>query len=256
MESFNTMTDRTCEIIDYLYKCDKSVGVSKISSDLNLPKATAYRILVTLEKWDFIKKNVQTDEYKLGLGIIKYGAKVASNTNITDIAKPIIDELSEKLGESINLTIEHQENSINIYKSENENSILVSKLTPMSPLNCSSTGKIFLSQKSKEQIKSYFEGNKFSKRTMNSIETYEDFIKDIESFTEEGVSYDNEEYEYGLFCIAAPIIHNNEVVAALSISGPKARLEFKGFDYVKKELKDACEEVSNLIANLDKSVLY
>lgn len=256
MSNVNTMTERTLEIIDYLYEATKPVGVSKIAADLSLPKATVFRILVTLEQWNFVRKNEDSDDYKLGLALIKYGSKVASQTNLVDIAKPFINTLSEKLSESVNLNIEYQGQSLNIYKSETDNSILVSKLTPISALNCSSSGKIFLSQWDQETLKDYFKQNRFSERTINSITDYTDFMKELRSITENGIAYDNEEYEYGLFCLASPIRHKNSIVAAISISGPKTRLEHKGFEAISKELKSVCTTISELISELDLEILF
>ena len=251
MTNINTMIDRAGQILDYLYNSKEPLGVSKVSSDLNLPKATVFRILITLEKWGIVEKEYNTDKYKLGMVLIKYGAKVSSNLSLVQIAKPIVDNLAIKIGESTNLNIEHNGYSLNIYKSSNDNSILTSRLIPISPLNCSSSGKIFLSTKSKDELIKYFNSNACSKRTMNSIVDYEVFEGVQEVILNTGLAYDNEEYEYGLSCISAPIYHRGKVVAAISVSGPKTRLELKGFEMIENTLKFSCETVTSLIDYLE-----
>ncbi len=255
MSNINSMIDRACEIIDYIYNSNEPVGVSKISSDLNLPKATAFRILVTLEKWNIVEKQYNTDKYNLGKVLIKYGAKVSSDLSLVDVAKPIINALSNKIGESVNLNIEYQDNCLSIYKASNDNFKLVSKLIPISPLNCSSSGKIFLSTKSKEELKSYLNSKNCCQRTMHSITNYHSLQKEIESIKINGFAYDNEEYEYGLFCVSAPIYHKEKIVAAISLSGPKTRFEYKGIKMIEAELKLSCELVTNLIEYLDSDSL-
>lgn len=256
MDNINTMIDRAGEILNYLYNSNEPVGVSKISTDLNLPKATAFRILVTLEKWKIIEKQYNTDDYKLGKLLIKYGAKVSSTLSLVELAKPVIDTLSNRVGESANLNIEYDEYCLNIYKSSCDNFILVSKLVPISPLNCSASGKILLSAKSIENLKKYFNSKDCRKRTMYSIIDYDNFEKEVESIRKSGLAYDNEEYEYGLFCVAAPIYHKEKIVATISISGPKTRLEYKGLEIIGKELKLSCEMVTNLIDYLDSDSLF
>lgn len=251
MTNINTMIDRAGEILDYIYNSKEPVGVSKVSSVLNLPKATVFRILTTLEKWNIVEKHRNTDKYKLGMVLIKYGAKVSSRLSLVEIAKPIIDNLSIQIGESTNLNIEHHGYSLNIYKSSNDNSILTSRLIPVSSLNCSASGKIFLSTKSKEELIEYFNSKNCLKRTMNSIVDYDIFEKEKESILDTGLAYDNEEYEYGLSCISAPIYHKGKVFAAISISGPKTRLELKGLETIENALKLACETVTSLIDYLD-----
>ena len=255
MDNINTMIDRAGEIMDYIYNSNEPIGVSKISTDLNLPKATAFRILAALEKWDIVEKQYNTDKYKLGKILIKYGAKVSSDLSLVEVASPIINALSNRIGESTNLNIEYNGNSLNIYKSSKDNFKLVSKLIPISPLNCSSSGKIFLSTKSKEELMEYFNSKDCCKRTMYSITDYDSFEKEVESIKNSGLAYDNEEYEYGLFCISAPIYHKEKLIATISVSGPKTRLEYKGLKIIEKELKLSCELVTNLIGFLDSDSL-
>jgi len=255
MTNLNTMIDRSGEILDYLYKSDEPVGVSKLSSDLDLPKATVFRILTTLEKWNIVEKQNNTDKYKLGMILIKYGAKVSSDLSIVEIAKPIIDNLSIEISESVNLSIEHQGYSLNIHRSFNENSILASRLTPISSLNCSSSGKIFLTTKSEQELIKYFSNKNLSKRTVNSIVDFDVFLKEKKSILSTGLAYDNEEYEYGLSCISAPIYHKDIIVAAISVSGPKSRLELKGLESIEHSLKLASETISNLVNYLDSDRL-
>ncbi len=256
MENLNTMTDRTCEILDYIYQTKKPSGISHIAQALDLPKATVFRILVTLEKWGFVQKDPLTDTYKLGIGMIKYGAKISSEMTLVDIAKPLIDELSVKIGESVNLNIEYNNQSLSIYKSPNDSFVLVLRLAPISELNCSSSGKIFLADKEESEIMEYFENRMYSKRTINSITTGPEFLKESELIEKSLIAFDDEEYEYGLFCLASPLFHDEKIVAAISISGPKTRLQYKGLDNMKKELIQTCDNISELIENLDINNLF
>ena len=44
------------------------------------------------------------------------------------------------------------------------------------------------------------------------------------SIREQGYAYDDEERLEGLRCIAAPIVVENDVLGAVSVSGPKSRM--------------------------------
>lgn len=256
MGNINKMVDRAGEIIEYLYNSNDPVGVSKISTDLDLPKATAFRILKTLLKWDIVETDFNTNNYKLGKVLIKYGGKVSSNINLIKMAKPVINDLSKRIGESTNINIEYQNSSLNVYKSSGDDFKLVSRLIPISPLNCSASGKIFLSDKNDEFLEKYFNSDAIEKRTIYSISDYKAFKEELIKINTNGVSYDNEEYEYGLFCIAHPIYHNDKLIAAISVSGPKARLENKGLENIKSELKSSCKIITDLIQYLDQDSLF
>ncbi|SHE76719.1 transcriptional regulator, IclR family [Tissierella praeacuta DSM 18095] len=236
------MIDRAFEVINFMYNSIEEVGISQISKELKIPKATVYRILFTLSKWGFVEKS-NSDKYFLGKSFIKYGSRVKSDIDISTIATPYIDSLAKEVGESVNLGILYEDLVMTIYNAKGEDFYLVSKLIPISPLNCSAMGKLYLSQYSDEELRKYFNSDKPQSRTINSIIDLEKFLELKENIKNEGVSYDREEYEYGLTCIAAPIKNCEEnIVATISISGPTSRLGYKGFDYLRdKLLKTAIE---------------
>lgn len=255
MTNINTMIDRASELLDFIYKSEESVGISDIAKTLNFPKATVFRILTTFEKWGIVEKEKHSGKYKLGMVLIKYGAKVSSNLSLVEISKPIIDDLSDKIGESMSLSIEHQKYSLNIYRSKSDNTILTSKLIPISPLNCSSSGKIFLSTKSNEFLNDFFDSDACEKRTNNSIINFDSFNDEKTTIQSTGISYDNEEYEYSLFCISSPIYYKENIIAAITVSGPKTRLELKGLQSLEAHLQSACKTISKLINYLDSDRL-
>lgn len=95
-------------------------------------------------------------------------------------------------------------------------------------------------------LKEYF-NNKLEKRTINTIIRLDDFLKEKEEILKKDLSYDNEEYEYGLSCIATPIKKDGEVIAAISISGPTTRLKFKNYDKLKEKLLEAKKKIEENI---------
>jgi DNA-binding IclR family transcriptional regulator len=112
-------------------------------------------------------------------------------------------------------------------------------------------GKLFLLKFSDKELKDYFNSSKPEKRTVNSIGDLEDFLKLKKEIERDGVSYDREEYEYGLSCIAAPIYDNSKnIIAAISISGPTTRLRYKGADYLKDLLVSTAQEISKVYSKM------
>lgn len=255
MESENSyiipMVDKAFEIIDYIYNQNNEVGVSQISQDLDIPKATVFRILTTIIKWGYAEKSIDSDKYILGKSLIKLGGKVSSETDISVIAAPFINKLAKEVGESINLGILYEEEVLTIYNAKGEDFHLISKLIPVSPLNCSGIGKLYLSRYTTNELNDYFMSSKPQNRTIHSICNLEKFTEIRKEIEEENVSYDREEYEYGLSCMAAPINDmDGNLIAAVSISGPTTRLQYKGIDKLKKNLIETAEKISKSYSNV------
>ncbi|MFA7367720.1 MAG: IclR family transcriptional regulator [Bacilli bacterium] len=241
------MLDRALSVIEYIFK-NKDVSFSMILKDLKISKSTLFRILYTLESHNYIKKDKETGRYSLGTLFVFYGEEVKYGLTLIKICEDILSTLANKVGESVNLNILYKELVLNVLSVEGEKSVLTSRLIPISPLNCSATGKIFLARKNNLELMNYFASDAWEKRTMNSITTYEDFLKEKEKILKDEISYDNEEYEYGLLCLAMPLRnHKGLMDAVISITGPLTRIKMKGIDELSEELKNSVNTINNIL---------
>ena len=235
--SYITMIERSSSIIEELYKSPVPLGISEMSKKLELPKATIYRILITLIKSGFVEKDEKNDKYKLGTIYIKYADKVKSQIEIHNICEPYMEELAKIIGETVNLAVSRENSALNLKRVEGEATALVSKLIAIAPYYCSSVGKILLSYKNDEEIEEYFKEIEIKKRTIKTLESYKDFLKERKDILKNKYAIDDEEYDYGLYCVACPIFNSKrEVIAAVGFSGPKSRIEYKGKEKLIEKL--------------------
>lgn len=252
-EEYNyvTMVERSGAIIKELYNSPTALGITEISKKLKLPKATTYRIIITLIKDGFIDKDIKTDKYTLGKIYIKYADKVKSELDIHNICEPFMEELALEVGETINLSISHENAVLYLKRIKGETTALVSKLISFSPYYCSSTGKILLAYKTDEEVKKYFEETKIIQRTINTIKTPEEFFEERVQILKDKYAFDNEEYDYGLFCVGTPIFNTEgDVIAAISFSGPKSRINYKGEQKMIEKLRICTFKINNRIKEI------
>lgn len=243
-----TMIDRACKVLDFIHDAKEPIGVSGIAKDLVLPKANVFRILTTLEKNGFVERDPLTNKYQLGLLFIMYGERVKHRMNLKSITEPFMKKLTTIVGESINLGIVYDQDILVIHREEGESSALISKLIPISPLYCSAMGKLFLAHMSLEELESYFSNVTLEKRTINTIVSLEEFLKERDFILKNGISYDAEEYEYGLSCMAAPIYDcDQNIIASISVSGPTSRIKMKDREKIQELLKESSEDISKKI---------
>lgn len=65
-------------------------------------------------------------------------------------------------------------------------------------------------------------------------------------FCETGVSFDNEEHEEGIICMAVPIImQNRNVIGGLSITVSKATSDFSELEKYKNDLQNTAHDIAN-----------
>lgn len=238
------MLEKAFEVLEFMSQAEKELGISEISQSLDIPKTTVFRIMTTMQKWGYAEKIAEQDKYRLGKKLIRMGQQAASDVDIKEIAMPYLEALAKKTGESANLGILYEDEVLTLANAKGEDFYLISRLIPTSPLNCSAMGKLFLSERKPEELKAYFASEAPKERTVHSVTNLKQFLEIKKKIEEENLSYDREEYEYGLTCIAAPIRdQEGALVAAMSISGPTTRLAHKGEDNLKAALVETSKEI-------------
>ena len=91
----------------------------------------------------------------------------------------------------------------------------------------------------------------FHSYTTHTLTSAEELRAELDQVRENGYALDNEEREVGLFCVGAPIFNKDgKAIAAISISGPKARV----FDDHFKEKVNLLKQCAQRISLLTKDI--
>src|SRR4030067_1198406 len=239
--------DRAMMILIKLSEIGESVGITDLSEILNIPKASIYRILTTLEKRDFILQDEDTKRYSLGVTILRMSEKVQSQNILLAISQKHLEYLAERTGEVASLGIIHSNKGLVIKSITSKSaSILTTKLGSIVEFHCSGLGKALLVDKTADQIIEIIGSTLFPRYTQNTLTTLDQLLSKLEVVRETGLAFDNEETEEGLLCIATPIRDwNDRTIAAISISAPKNRLIGQNLENAKKIIKEAGENIHN-----------
>ncbi|WP_159720720.1 IclR family transcriptional regulator [Streptococcus halichoeri] len=236
--------DNAVLILDSLAD-DRPLGVSEIARQTKLSKTTVFRLLKALEMHHFV---IQIDQniYTLGYGMLRYKPIDVHNQALIKLAKPHMQTFTQMTGETINLAIHHDKQVYFIHTEAGETYLLQFSLAPTAKLYCSSMGKIFLSHMTDAEIQDYFKKD-LKARTLNTITDYAHYQIDKKAILTTGIAYDQEEYEYGLTCLATGLYQNKQLIAAIGCSGPTSRLKIKGYDFLEKQLKETAQRINDLL---------
>ena len=96
------------------------------------------------------------------------------------------------------------------------------------PYNCTAVGKVLLADMPEEEFERLAADDAFEQRTERSITEADALRAEIEQARVQGWARDDEEYISGVGCVAVPVRdHEGQVIAALTVSGPAARISEK-----------------------------
>jgi DNA-binding IclR family transcriptional regulator len=220
-----------------------SLRLIDLSKQLNINKSSMYSLLNTLEQLDWIRRD-KADTFSLGpsLGSLA-GSYYRSNTLITAfhyeaaLTKIIFNEtiqLAELVGKDV----------FYLAKEEVPSPVrLASEPGMRFPAHSTALGKVLLSDLAIDQLIQLFPADTFVQTTPHTIQMRQALIAELTSVAELGYGTDLEEAVLGFCCVAAPIVKQGRVVAAVSCSMPKHNWETKK-DQVIIEMKKLAGRLS------------
>lgn len=209
------------QIFDLLAVEHRSIGQAEICSKLNLPKATVSRLINTLTGMGYIEQDKKSGLYSLGAKLLTLGSIVNKRLDLTNIAKPIIQQLSEDTGEMVKISIMRGDIIYPLTKQESKKSmrITLDTGTVFPPYN-GAAGKLLMAFTEDglnylEHRLPQIEMKAFTKYTITDIEQLKEHLVAIR---ERGYACDNQEESLGIYAIAAPVYDaEGVVIAAVSI---------------------------------------
>jgi len=217
-------------------------------------KSTVHRFLSFLVKSKYIRKDRKTSNYELGIKFLGISSKVLSNLNIRDNAEQYLYELSKATGETVHLAMLIGEDVIYIDKKESNQAIrMISQIGKTARLYCTGVGKVIFAFQNKRFIEKELNEIDLKKYTDNTIVNREDFIQELKEIRKKGFSLDREENERGICCIAAPIRdHSGNVIASISISAVKIRMDIDGLLKYRDMILDRADLISRSLGYIGK----
>ena len=210
-----------------LFAAEKGeLSASEISRKLGLPQSTAFRLLVTLAASGFVEQNPENDRYRLGVGCLALGSTFLANSDLRQRSIPYLERLRDETGETVHLGILDGYDVVYLDQLPGLHPIglMSSKVGAHAPSYCTGLGKALLAFLPEEQINAYIQKVTLVPFTPNTITNPSELLSELSRVCEQGYSFDNEEHEQGVGCIAAPVFDHKGVVAAISIAGPAERI--------------------------------
>lgn len=239
--------ERAFTLLDTLSEYPEGIQITRLSEKVGLSKSTVHRLLATLINMNYVRKDPESEKYKLGYRIIYLSRNIINSIDVIPVAKPFLEALSEDVNETIHLCIEDMGEVMYVDKIESNQTIrMFSRVGSRAPMYCTGVGKVLLSGMAPEDYRNVIEKTEFISKTPHTITSKEQLNDVIELIRERGYGLDDIENEEGIRCIAAPIIDSRgKVIASFSISGPTTRMTM---ERVNNELVAKVREVSMQIS--------
>lgn len=242
----NKSASRTLDILILLSQQPRPLTISEISRELGVPKSSTFDILHTMVERGFLEVNPQMKTYQLGLRLFEVGAAYLYNTDLHQEARPFLEALMSKTGETAFLAVESDGEIVYMDKVEGPSSVrTTATLGTRYPMYVTGLGKAILAAYSDEKVIEIMKDKTFERRTANSAASLEELLKRIHEIRRQGYAVDDEENEKHIFCIACPVYNSFAVpVGAISIAGLKTRMAPDKVKLYAQSVAEAAQQIS------------
>lgn len=216
---------RAAALLRNFAAADSELGVTALSRELGLHKSTVSRLLATLQQEGLVERNPATGKYYLGWGVITLAGAALERLNWPQVAHPHLVELTQRTGETSNITVLSGRECINIDGVPSPQPIqYVGRIGTRTPLHATSTGKVLLAHRPPEQRRDLLP-DPLPQFTPHTFTNFTALKQELDAVQARGYATGNEELREGLTAVAAPIFdHNGQAIAAIAVSGPSYRI--------------------------------
>lgn len=219
--------ERMIRLLDVLSQHPEPLGLKQIAQYTGLHPSTAHRILSSMSA-DRIVDRVEPGSYRLGMRLLELGNLVKSRISVRELALPIMRELHAQTGETVNLSVRHDDEIVYVERSSSGRSAMrvVHVIGARASLHVTAAGKLFLLEDGPQRLREYAKRSGLAAHTKNTITSLPLLERELERIERLGWATDNEEAELGVRCVAAGIRDDSgRLVAALSLSTPGDRMK-------------------------------
>lgn len=224
-DGHNQSLARALTLLERLSQAPGGMNLTDLSQQLGMPVATVHRLLSTFEAMDFAEQD-EAGLWFVGLKAFTVGNAFLHRRDLVGSARPHMQALVDFCGETVNLGIVDNGEAVFISQVESPEMMrMIARLGSRSPIHASGVGKAILAHLSERRVAQILERRGLARFTERTIDSPAELRAEFEQVRRLGYALDDEEHAIGLRCVAAPIFdENGQPLAAISLSGPNARL--------------------------------
>ncbi|WP_210482659.1 IclR family transcriptional regulator domain-containing protein [Microvirga antarctica] len=215
---------RGLEVIRSFTRNKPAMTLSEVAERTDMNRAAARRFLLTLVREGYAETNGKY--FRLRPKVLELGFSVLASMDLTEVLRPVMDELAEKLEESCFAAVLDRDSVIYIARAESRRFVNVGiSIGSRAPAHAMSSGRVLLAALPDAEFEAYLEALKVEKLTPNTMTSKVKLRAAIDEARRQGWAIVDQEYEIGLRSMSVPIKDRaGTTVAALNITCPTPRV--------------------------------
>jgi len=235
-------------LLKLVAESNRGLGTSELAKCLGFSKSTTHGLIQALVKTGALSESPQRKTYFLGPAIVDLAFKSRNYFRVGEKAQPVIEELRDRIGETIFLGVLSRSHGIIVATAEASNPLNISSSPGTTvPLLAGAVGKIFLAGFSDDQVLDIIGEKGLPQFTAHSIVSEAAYLTELSRVRKLGYALDNEEYLPGVKAVAVGLGNLRGLPLALWAVGFAGTMTQDKMPGIIKKIHAASERLKQLL---------
>jgi DNA-binding IclR family transcriptional regulator len=230
---------------------ERELTGAELSRRLDLPRASVFRMLQTLEQGGFVERVGDGANYKLGLSVLRLGFEFLASMELTEHGRPVIEDLRDLCGYSAHIVVRDNRDVVFVAKAAGRSAMFHSiQVGARLPAHATVLGRLLLSDLDINSLRHLYPEEPLPAYTARTPTTLAQLKGLIDDDRARGYAVSQGGFETGISTIAAPVFNDrSEVIACVSITVPAQRVQEGELDGLINQVRDAAAQLTERISH-------
>jgi DNA-binding IclR family transcriptional regulator len=220
-------------------------SVSALARAAGLPRATALRLIQTLESEGFLLRVPEADRVLLGPELLRLARRVDTATLLHEVARGRLSELTDAVRETVTLSVVAPDGGLDVVDQVAGPHHLIPRswLGQRFPLHASSSGKLLLSTYDEQRLERFLR-DPLPALSAHTITTRRALRQELEHIRARGYATTVDELEEGLAGVSVGVFsESGGLVGAINVSGLSQRLDEAACRRAVEHMRDVVDDI-------------
>jgi len=237
--------DRGLALLEFL-SVAREATLSALARGVDISPTTASRLLDTMKARGFVDHDLVTGTFTIGMRAYTVGSGVLQARRLDRIGLATMRVLAGETGMAVNLGVRDGQTAVYIEQVEAPGVVRFAVQPGMQlPLHATAMGKVLAAWLWSDALDAALGLDALTGFTLHTTTDRQKVLDDLQAVRMRGWATDDQEFQTGLFCVAAPVRdRKGAVVAGLSLSSLVGSINLENIDSLGSETLRAANEIS------------
>ena len=228
---------------------ERELTGAELSRRLDLPRASVFRMLQTLEQGGFVERVGDGASYKLGLSVLRLGFEYLASMELTEHGRPVIEDLRDLCGYSAHVVVRDNRDVVFVAKAAGRSAMFHSiQVGARLPAHATVLGRVLLGDLSLAELRELYPEEHLEQHSPSTPSTVMALFDMVQADRQRGFVSGEGFFEPSISTVAAPVRdQSGSTFAALGVTIPTIQVGHINYNELLLQVRRSADELSRLL---------